>query len=214
MRFRDFVEETKDAVHAIAGGLAGGRPLTPMLHFESGDNGVQIQAVDHRFFVSPGGRQRLIEGFVIPLVREHRADKVAWTFTADVTDERGTLRGGRRRVHRRRTPRGVGRASAPPARRTAVRGRLAPFAARHHGRPTTHSTDPGGHAMTADLTAEALTATLVQMEYPRDEIRAAVVKRFPGADVDAIIDAEQERKDKIDRELADAQSANEHTTDG
>ena len=90
MRFRDFVEDTKDAVHAIAGGLAGGRPLTPMLHFESGDNGVQIQAVDHRFFLSTGGRQRLIEGFVIPLVREHRADKVAWTFTADVTDERGT----------------------------------------------------------------------------------------------------------------------------
>ena len=68
--------------------------------------------------------------------------------------------------------------------------------------------------MTAQLTAEALTATLVQMEYPRDEIRAAVVKRFPGADVDAIIDAEQERKDKIDRELAEAQSANEHNADG
>jgi hypothetical protein len=83
MRFRDFVEQTKDAVHTIAGELAGGRPLTPMLHFESPDSGVQIQAVDHRFFQSLDDRRDLVAGFVVPLVRERGTDKIAWTFTGD-----------------------------------------------------------------------------------------------------------------------------------
>jgi hypothetical protein len=61
---------------------------------------------------------------------------------------------------------------------------------------------------------EQLAATLVQMEYPRDEIRAAIVKQYPHVNVDALIDAAQRRKDKIDSDLADAQSANEHTADG
>jgi hypothetical protein len=82
MIFRSFVEQTKDAVHSLAGGLAGGRPLSPMLHMDSA-TGVGIYGIDARFFTEPDGRSRLIHGFVLPLIREHRASKVAWTYTGE-----------------------------------------------------------------------------------------------------------------------------------
>ena len=85
MIFRDFVEQTKDAIHTLAGGLEAQRPLTPMLHLESAGT-VEIFAVDGRYFESPGSKQRLVEAFVIPLVRDHQATKVAWTFSASIRE--------------------------------------------------------------------------------------------------------------------------------
>lgn len=88
MNFRQFVEQTKDAVHAIAGDVGGERTLTPMLHLES-EAGVHLMPVDPRFFDSIETRQRLVQGFVIPLVREHAAFRVAWTFEAWATARDG-----------------------------------------------------------------------------------------------------------------------------
>jgi hypothetical protein len=79
--FRDFVEETKDAVRELAGGTRGDRDITPMVHLETEETGRELVAVDPLFFTEPGGTEDLIEGFVIPLIQERMAIKVAWTFT-------------------------------------------------------------------------------------------------------------------------------------
>lgn len=61
------------------------------------------------------------------------------------------------------------------------------------------------------MTAEQLTATLVQMDYPRAEVIDAVRKRFPEADVERLVDEARADKDSVDDDLADAQASNEHT---
>ena len=68
--------------------------------------------------------------------------------------------------------------------------------------------------------AEELAGMLVGAGYPREQIRAAILKDHPGADADALIDAAQARKDGLDASLAlgselDAQAAvdAEHDTD-
>jgi hypothetical protein len=88
MTFRDFVEETKDAVRELAGGVRGDRDITPMVHLETEATGRELVAVDARFFTESGGTEDLIEGFVIPLVQERMATKVAWTFTTLADDLR------------------------------------------------------------------------------------------------------------------------------
>jgi hypothetical protein len=88
MIFRDFVEETKDAVRELAGGTRGDRDITPMVHLETEDTGRELIAVDAQFFIKPGGAEELIEGFVIPLIQERMATKIAWTFTAVADDLR------------------------------------------------------------------------------------------------------------------------------
>jgi hypothetical protein len=86
--FRDFVEETKDAVRALAGGTRGDRDITPMVHLETEASGRELVAVDAQFFAEPGGTEVLIEALVIPLIQERMATKVAWTFTTAADDLR------------------------------------------------------------------------------------------------------------------------------
>lgn len=81
MIFRDFVEQTKDALYALASQLEGERDLTPMLHFESED-GIASVVLDPGFFESAQSRRLFVHQFVIPLLHEHGARKVAWTFCA------------------------------------------------------------------------------------------------------------------------------------
>jgi hypothetical protein len=81
--FRDFVEETKDAVSALAGGARGDRDITPMVHLETEASGRELVAVDPLFFTKDDGIEELLEAFVIPLIQERMATKVAWTFTSE-----------------------------------------------------------------------------------------------------------------------------------
>lgn len=80
--FREFVTETLDAVRMLAGGVQGGRDITPMVHLETPDGRRELVAVDPLFFTEDDGVGELVDRFVVPLVREREATKVAWTFTA------------------------------------------------------------------------------------------------------------------------------------
>jgi hypothetical protein len=85
--FRDFVEETKDAVRELAGGTRGDRDITPMVHLETEETGRELVAVDPLFFTEESGVENLVEGFLIPLIQERMAIKVAWTFTSATTTD-------------------------------------------------------------------------------------------------------------------------------
>jgi hypothetical protein len=52
MIFRDFVEETKDAVRELAAGARGDRDITPMVHLETETTGRELVAVDPQFFTT------------------------------------------------------------------------------------------------------------------------------------------------------------------
>lgn len=84
MNFRDFTEEVKDAIEALAAGVRGERPLTPMVHLESED-GVHALGVEAAFFESVQSRVLLVQGFVVPLIAERKARIVAWTFSGERT---------------------------------------------------------------------------------------------------------------------------------
>lgn len=81
MIFREFVEETKDAVAMLAGGVSGGRDITPMVHLET-EVGRELVAVDPQFFEVDGGTEQLVGRFIVPMIQERMAMKVAWTFTS------------------------------------------------------------------------------------------------------------------------------------
>jgi hypothetical protein len=97
LTFRQFVEQTKDAVHTLVTSAHADvedddeRALTPMLHIENED-GVTITGVDPRFFDSLDARVRLVKGFVVPTVVERRAKHVAWTFEAWATTRGSEMR--------------------------------------------------------------------------------------------------------------------------
>lgn len=86
MKFREFVELTKDAIEGLAAGTRDGRDLTPMLHLESQD-GISLLALDPAFFTSASTREVLAHRVAVPAIREYRARKVAWTFTGIVHGE-------------------------------------------------------------------------------------------------------------------------------
>lgn len=81
MTFREFTQETLDAVRMVAGQL-GDRDVTPMVHFETQDGRRELVGVDPLFFTEDGGVTKLIDTFVVPLIREREIQKVAWTFTS------------------------------------------------------------------------------------------------------------------------------------
>lgn len=85
MTFRDFTEETKEAVTALVAGVRGARDITPMVHLQSEDSGRELIAVDARYF-NEGRVQELVEGFIVPVVQERMATQVAWTFTSAIED--------------------------------------------------------------------------------------------------------------------------------
>lgn len=85
MSFREFVNDTLDALEATAAN-ARNRDLTPMVHLELPDGRREIVAVDHRFFTEDGGVEQLVAGFVVPLIQQHDAIKVAWTFTSSFNE--------------------------------------------------------------------------------------------------------------------------------
>lgn len=86
MTFRDFTEETKEAVVALVAGMRGDRDITPMVHLHSEDGGREIIGVEAQFFAEPGGVEQLVERFIVPLVQERMATQVAWTFTGAFQD--------------------------------------------------------------------------------------------------------------------------------
>lgn len=83
MKFRDFVEELKDAGEAMAMS-AGARPIMPMLRLESHDAPATMMVVEPQFFDSLEGRHRLID-LIVRTVREHGTRRVAWLLEATVT---------------------------------------------------------------------------------------------------------------------------------
>jgi hypothetical protein len=85
--YDEFAEHTKAAVANQARGLRGRDP-TPMVHFVAGDEVSLIAA----FFDSdhPERRRELVDGFVLPLIRERGASAVAFSFAGTrVTTYRG-----------------------------------------------------------------------------------------------------------------------------
>jgi hypothetical protein len=78
--YDEFAEHTKAAVANQARGLRGRDP-TPMVHFVAGDE-VSLIAVEAAFFDSdhPERRRELVDGFVLPLIRERGASAVAFSF--------------------------------------------------------------------------------------------------------------------------------------
>ena len=85
MTFRDFADETKEAVAALTAGVRGERDITPMVHLHSQGGGREIVAVDARYF-DEGRVQELVERFIVPLVQERMATQVAWTFTSSIEE--------------------------------------------------------------------------------------------------------------------------------
>ena len=81
MNFRDFVEQTIDAVESVAFTLDGDRDITPMLHLETPD-GVSVHGLDPQFFASPAMVQILVSRYVLALIAGSGARKVGWTFCA------------------------------------------------------------------------------------------------------------------------------------
>jgi hypothetical protein len=81
MNFRDFVEQTRDAIQSVAFGLRGERDVTPMLHLES-RSGVTIVPIDPEFFENSTNVELLALHYVLPLIAENRTRKLAWTFCA------------------------------------------------------------------------------------------------------------------------------------
>lgn len=79
MKFRDFVEVTRDGLESVAFGLEGDRDLSPMLHLES-ELGVSITGIDPGFFESLDSVQLLVARYVLPLIAESHARKVAWSY--------------------------------------------------------------------------------------------------------------------------------------
>lgn len=78
--YRDFVELLKDMLEHLH---PLGRPVTPMFHADVGDR-LTTMLVDPTHFEEswPGADDRLIDGFIVPFVREHLPSMVGWTFTA------------------------------------------------------------------------------------------------------------------------------------
>lgn len=85
MNFRDFAEETKEAVAILVAGVRGVRDITPMVHLHSEDSGRELVAVDARYFIEDRVLE-LVEGFIVPLVQERMATQVAWTFTSSIEE--------------------------------------------------------------------------------------------------------------------------------
>lgn len=81
MKFRDFVELTRDAVGTIAFDLRDEDAIVPMLCLET-ELGFTVVTADDAFFASSDGTRRLIEGYLVPLIRENHARKLAWVFCA------------------------------------------------------------------------------------------------------------------------------------
>lgn len=79
MRFRDFVELTRDALEAVAFRLEGERTITPMLHLES-ELGVSHTGIAGAFFESSAAVEALVRRYVLPLIAEADARKVAWSY--------------------------------------------------------------------------------------------------------------------------------------
>lgn len=80
MKFRDFVEVTRDALESVAFRMNGDRDLTPMLHLESEQAGVTIVGIDPAYFDSADKIETLIAAYVVPLIFENQARKVAWSY--------------------------------------------------------------------------------------------------------------------------------------
>lgn len=79
MRFRDFVELTRDALESVAFRLEGERTITPMLHLES-ELGVSHTGIAGAFFESSDAVEALVRRYVLPLIAEAQARKVAWSY--------------------------------------------------------------------------------------------------------------------------------------
>jgi hypothetical protein len=79
VRFRDFVELTRDALESVAFRLDGERTITPMLHLES-ELGVSHVGVDDAFFHSSAAVRLLVHRYVLPLIAQDHARKVAWSY--------------------------------------------------------------------------------------------------------------------------------------
>jgi len=80
MRFRDFVEVTRDGLESIAFKLEGDRDLMPMLQIEDA-RGLSVIGVDPEFFAADR-LERFVAAYVVPLIIENQARKVAWAHCA------------------------------------------------------------------------------------------------------------------------------------
>lgn len=80
MLFRDFVEQNKDAMQAEVGAMPGTDPA-PVLTLDT-PRGVMLVQLDPRSFDSRLSRIELVHGFAIPMIAEHGATQVAWSFAA------------------------------------------------------------------------------------------------------------------------------------
>lgn len=89
MKFRDFVEVTRDALESVAFRMEGERDITPMLHLEAEHAGITIIGIDPEYFQSARNIKTLVTGYVVPLIAENQARKVAWSYCVWVSPNGG-----------------------------------------------------------------------------------------------------------------------------
>lgn len=85
MIWRDFVEGMKDMGESMVAGLRDDRPLTPFfLYANETEAALGGMAIPPAHFQDDERLESLVRAFVIPLVLEAQATRVAWLLNADV----------------------------------------------------------------------------------------------------------------------------------
>lgn len=90
MTFREFVDSARDAGEALIAGRRADRSLTPMVLLDADDT-INAFAIEPEFFESSERKRALVEGFIVPMVLERRARKVAWICTVVVRRHYGEV---------------------------------------------------------------------------------------------------------------------------